>query len=465
MVFAMQCNTMCVKVVRAGGCIGALLAAILFFSGCHARNRQEWSQEWSVGYWTWGEWNQHESPSAQPVDLVAVDIGQLGCSAHFHKGEMIEGEPSYDFESIEPNDLPAAKRYVAVVRMNVNPFDKKDAVTPVIKRFKRLHYRFQEIHRQLDEIQLDFDCPTASLSKYAGWLEQWRRQLPPGTRLTITALLDWFNEGTAIGQVLSKVDGYVPQFYDVDVHNDDKAPKIAYFPDHVKWGPIFERFKVPYQIGLSTFGRIQFTGHGYYCQNAPLNLLSRLKEAPNISINRSGERVFDMTFRDESNSDERDDCTPPMAIGIMIQPTAESVLRGYREAQSMGRYCAGVLFFRWPAKNESLALKPDEISAIISGKAPNDGYSLESIDGECALTDCHDLSLMQQNRFPGNIRTIAVKSSVPLEYFLSGKELKSTMINAHEMQFQIPPYNAATKIFLGRAVAAQPAEYTIRVIQ
>jgi hypothetical protein len=446
--------------VTSGFCL--VLLGTAWFSACRTRN----PQEWSVGYWIWGQPSEY-APLAEgpklPVDLIVFDMGELEKLGYSLR--LGNEPPSYRFQSIEPNELPAAKRYAALVRLNVSPFEKKDAITPVLKRFKRLQYRFQEIQRPFNEIQLDFDCPTALLPRYADWLGQWRRQLPAGTRLTITALLDWFSSGTAIGKVISQVDGFVPQFYDVDAHDYQRTPKIAHPPDHVKWGPIFERFKVPYMIGLSAFGRIQLVGDKYFSQEAPLDALSRLAEEPHIYNNPSGERVLEMNLRDEFSSDEPDEHSPAKANTIMIQPTAESVLRGYQEARSMGRYCTGVLFFRWSSSTESLALKPNEITDIISGKAPDNGYSLQSLDGECALVDCRDLSLAQNNRFPSHARTIAVKSSVPLEYFLPGKAVKSTIINSYEMQFKIPPYNAAATIFLGRAVAGQPAEYTIRIIQ
>jgi hypothetical protein len=451
-----------IKAVGAAVILGSFLLSILLFSACHARS----PQVWSVGYWIWGQSSEY-NPLAEepklPVDLIVFDMGELGGNDYSRRQK--KEQPFYTFKSVNPTELPAAKRYAAVVRLNAAPFDKKDAVTPVLKRFKRLQYQFQEIHRPFDEIQLDFDCPTASLPQYADWLEQWRRQLPAGTRLTITALLDWFNPGTAIGKVISKVDGFVPQFYDVDSEDYQKIPKIAHPPDHAKWGPAFEKFKVPYQIGLSAFGRIQLN-EGVFSQETPLYMLSRLAGEPRIYKNPGGERVLEMNLRDEFGSDEQDKILPGNKEKcILIQPTPESILRGYQEARSMGRYCAGVLFFRWPSRNESFALKPNEITDILSGKAPDNGYSLEALDGECALVECCDLSLAQNNRFPSHVQTIVVKSSIPLEYFLPNKIIKSTIIDARKIQFQIPPYNAAEKIYLGRAVSKQPSEYDIQVTQ
>jgi hypothetical protein len=422
--------------------------------------------EWSVGYWIWGDWHRDASSSgpASTADLIVFDMGELK-NIH-HSANAPENQPVYRFRAIEPEHLPAARRYAAVVRLNAAPFSKKDAVTPVLKRFRRLQYRFQECHRNLNEIQLDFDCPTGSLSQYGNWLEQWKRTIPSGTRLTITALLDWFNPGTAIGHVLTNVDGFVPQFYDVDPEAYEKTPSITSLPDQKKWGPIFEQYNVPYQIGLSAFGRIQFIKQNrndwYFSHEDPYNLLSHATGKMQFTINPSRERVIKIDLHKEFTYDPPDAESP--ARCIIIQPTSESILRSYQEARAMGPHCAGVLFFRWPSTSESLVLRPDEITGILSGKAPDNSYSLESLDGECASVDCSDISLVQKNRFPSSTRTITVESSAPLEYFLPGRFIRSTIINARTMQFQMPSYNAAAKIYLGRAVSKQPVNFTLRML-
>jgi hypothetical protein len=398
-------------------------------------------REWSTGYWMWGAWEEEDSAPAssrQPVDLIAFNMGEPGYQV------------SYLFHTIEPGNLPAARRYIAVIRTHMDPFTRPKLAPAAIKRFQRLQYRFREAHRELNEIQLDFDCPTNSLPQYADWLEQWRRELPQGTRLTVTALLDWFRPGTEIGRVLSKVDGFVPQFYDVETAENSRImPKISYPPDHAKWGPIFERFNIPYRIGLSSFGRVQ--GGDIEFGDARLNAKAELR----VSINDSGERVIETTQPDVDGAPGK---------YAEIQPTAESIARGYKEARAMGNHCIGVMFFRWPAIHESLALTPDEITDILAGKAPGTGYSVESEDAGCASVECSDLSLIQNDRFPSHARVISLTSSTPLEYFLPCGSIKPTVNQSDKLQFRIPAYNAETKIYLGRAVSKKPAQYTVQVL-
>jgi hypothetical protein len=453
---------MCTRIFIIGA--GALVLVLVGIGLCFVQPRVPATDKWGVGYWIWGTWEDEKyrhSDSHAPVDLIVFDMGDLSMCRF---GVRCKDTPSfYQFRSVEPAKLPEAKRYAAVVRMNESPFTKTNATVPVLKRYVRLQYRFQESQRILNELQIDFDCPTASLAQYADWLKQWRHQLPAGTRLTITALLDWFKPGTDIQKVLALVDGFVPQFYDVDAGNYQRIPQIAHFPDHKKWGPIFEQFKVPYQIGLSTFGRVQIIGNSYYfSQETPLNFLAYSIKAPQIHVNAVGERVLEMKLPKESCCEQQRPDSP--ANVVMIQPTRESILRSFQEAQSMGAYCTGVLFFRWPSIDESLVMKPKEIAAILDGKLPDDGFSLESSDAACALVNCCDLSLIQHNRFSGRNWTIEIESSAPMEYFLPNRLLKPAMIHRRKVHFRIPAYNAAEKIYLGRAVSQEDAKYSVRML-
>ena len=130
----------------------------------------------------------------------------------------------------------------------------------------------------------------------------------------------------------------------------------------------------------------------------------------------------------------------------------------------MGSHCVGVMFFRWPSSRESLAPKPAEITDILSGKVPDDSYSLESLDGQCALVDCRDLSLAQKNRFSNRTRVIEIESSAPLDYFLPGGTVKPSLIEKNRLKFKIPACNAAAKIYLGRAVARKAVQYALQVM-
>ncbi|HZO91814.1 MAG TPA: DUF3142 domain-containing protein [Chthonomonadaceae bacterium] len=65
-------------------------------------------------------------------------------------------------------------------------------------------------------VQLDFDCPTRRLSKYAELLRQLRATLLGSGAFSITALPTWFTDGD-VQQVLNAVDFVVPQYYEAQI--------------------------------------------------------------------------------------------------------------------------------------------------------------------------------------------------------------------------------------------------------
>ena len=102
--------------------------------------------------------------------------------------------------------------------------------------------------------EIDYDFPTSSLATYGTFLRELRQELPASQLLSITALLDWFGPRTAIADTVKWVDEFVPQFY--DTAHERMSGGIAEPIDALKWAPVFNAYRVPYRIGISSFGRI-----------------------------------------------------------------------------------------------------------------------------------------------------------------------------------------------------------------
>jgi hypothetical protein len=68
---------------------------------------------------------------------------------------------------------------------------------------------------RLQGLQIDFDAATPGLGAYRAFLAEVRRRLPPGTRLSITGLLDWSAHGdpAALAGLAGVVDEVVIQTY------------------------------------------------------------------------------------------------------------------------------------------------------------------------------------------------------------------------------------------------------------
>ncbi|MCB1227967.1 MAG: DUF3142 domain-containing protein [Verrucomicrobiales bacterium] len=101
------------------------------------------------------------------------------------------------------------------------------------------------------ELQIDFDCPQKSLSRYRDLLLRLRAVLPPGWKLTITALPIWLEEPewTSLAKV---TDGFVLQVHSVTM--DASQPERLCDPAQVLlWVTRAEAAGVPFWVALPTY--------------------------------------------------------------------------------------------------------------------------------------------------------------------------------------------------------------------
>ncbi len=75
--------------------------------------------------------------------------------------------------------------------------------------------RWRGANARLEGLQIDFDAATPGLGRYAVFLREVRRRLPPGTKLSVTGLLDWSAHGDprALAALAGIVDEAVIQTY------------------------------------------------------------------------------------------------------------------------------------------------------------------------------------------------------------------------------------------------------------
>lgn len=102
--------------------------------------------------------------------------------------------------------------------------------------------RWRAAGNRLEGLQIDFDAATAGLGGYHAFLEDVRRHLLPGERLSITGLLDWSANGdpAALAALADVVDEVVIQTYQAR----RTIPGYAAYFRHIDTLPI------PHKIGL-----------------------------------------------------------------------------------------------------------------------------------------------------------------------------------------------------------------------
>jgi hypothetical protein len=423
-----------------------LISGLIAIQSCTALHSQTASPDWSTGFWFWPEGAADIMPDPGPVGVLYVHVGTLN---HY----QWRGKDGWNAHGQWPHELPEARRYWAVFRCEAHDVPPGAAVAPLVAQLADLR-RGQEF----EGVQLDIDVPTGSLPQYAAFLHELRAHLAPGTKISVTALLDWFREGTSIADVVKEVDEFVPQFYDTARdRNDAIAAKI----DAALWGPRFGHFGKPYRIGVSTFGRV-LSRQVIFRDLTPLDLATNPAFRLEVSNNPAKELVLSYRAIRPVNIDwHRFEAGAAAQITIATEDTVRAAVAA---AHKMPR-CRGVVFFRWPGWDDALVMQPDAILAA-AGVAPaaDSKPRIATVDGSCAAVHCVDLYLIDPRPASAPARRFKVNSSAELEYFLPEKKLPLRMTGASRIELSLPPYCGQRRLYLGRAVSLKASNYSVEEV-
>ena len=455
-----------------------LLFASICLSACTAASQpREAPAKLTTGFWFWRGGSVDAKWSGESLDVLFVHVGTLRRETKSWGHLVGRREPAqgpWDAHGWLPDELPAARDYWLVFRYDRQSLPDSHAAPVLANEVDRLLDAARSRNLHVAGVQLDIDSPTRALPQYAGFLREFRKQLPPGLELSITALLDWFRDGTAIADVLQEVDEFVPQFYDVaDPDEYLGGSAIAANIDAARWGPVFNRYGKRFRLGISTFGRAGFVrerhpsrfphlGFGvFYRDLKPLDIATN--PAFRLQATRNGANELVLSYRvTRRTSLGYNDFESGDTIQFVLA-TPESVQAAIKSAKSMGGHLAGVLFFRWPSSNEALVLQPDEVLAaagVLSGDEGT-GQNIHAIDGGCAAVSCVDLYFEGVTPFAPKPLRHSIRSSLELEYFLPEENIPVRMVGPSELELSLPPYCGRGILYIGRAVTANPSDFTV----
>jgi hypothetical protein len=279
-------------------------------------------------------------------------------------------------------------------------------------------------------------------------------------QISITALLDWFRPGTAISDVVRSVDEFVPQFYDVQ---NGRSGAIAAPIDAARWGPVFNRYNRRFRIGVSSFGRSRYTSRRRPWFEAegisPIDLAVERSFRLSTSITDAGETVLKyVAIRNARIGYNRFE--PGDTIEFTL-PTQQGMRNAVQQAKRMGGWCAGVVFFRWPSFNETVTALPEDALIAAGTNAPSSPVVVQSVSGGCAAVYCADLYLMNARPLSPAPARYYIQSSTELEYFLPRERMPVRMSGPAEIEIVLPPYCGRSRMYLGRAVTKNLAEFQL----
>ncbi len=412
---------------------------------------------WNIGFWVWHFGDAAPGP---PVDVVY----------HYSGGFRKDYTHPIEVFGNLPDNPPAARAYWLVFRYDGSGLPPAQLIPKLLDRVRALALETRRRGLPLAGIQLDIDSPSRSLPEYAAFLRQVKAGLPPGTELSITALLDWFRPSTAIASVIQEVDEFVPQFYDVQDPRTDRPDSAIAAPfNAAKWNPVFQRFRRRFRIGISTFGRARFVPGpelvSYInirdAEPIHLALLPDFKASTSLTPAREVVLRYEAVRRTKVAYTE---FAPGAAIEFTLA-TPESIQTAVEQVRSLGGFCAGVLFFRWPGTSEPLAMPPADIVRAAKGQSSTaEPAQIRAVKADCAAVSCVDLYLVNSPRLSPRPTRFQLLSTVAVDYFVPSERGPARLAGPQEIAFTLPPYCGRNRLYLGRAVTPRPATFTLQEV-
>ena len=125
-------------------------------------------------------------------------------------GRIVESSPHLDVLA------RAAKPVIPVIRISGRRSDwNENERTDLIRRSQTLVHRWRDAGVDVAGVEIDYDCPTSSLRRYASFLSTLRQAHPRDVTVSITALPAWL-DSAYLRDLLQQVDEAVLQVHAVE---------------------------------------------------------------------------------------------------------------------------------------------------------------------------------------------------------------------------------------------------------
>lgn len=288
--------------------------------------------------------------------------------------------------------------------------------------------------------QLDFDCPTRLLPRYADLVSRIREKTRK-TTVSVTGLMSWLgNDGAR--RLSREIDFMVPQAYEgrTGLSLDKMAP-ISDPLDLQRTLPKAEDLDCPYYVGLPTYGRVlqydemgRITGpyRGLSSGDAVRHRSFRIDRA--FPTDRNGKPATPETAVGEQLLFLKATAAAPNGRGLNYTlaysiPSPSMLGRMLRTAlQSRGSKCEGIILYRFPEADDSLNLSLGAIESTLEHKpAKPDIGVLASAEAspygaiENGAEPGLDVFLKVRNR--GSAATFVAQDAVEIEVEFPGGEV------------------------------------------
>lgn len=276
----------------------------------------------------------------------------------------------------------------------IRHFEEFDLRTVSRQIAERISTQVSQVEKQghVTGVQLDFDCPTRLLPRYAQLVAGVREQMTRQVQWSATGLMSWL--GTEGVQKLSKqLDFLVPQAYEgVTGRTVDQMRPVA-DPDYLQNVlPKAEQLACPYYIGIPAYG------HGFLFdrQDRLVNVYQGIGPAeamrhPSFKLIHA----YPANRRGTKAASKRESVGEEIIKFRAIRPAPDGRGQGYTLAYSIpspdllaktlslvkehaGPNCRGVLIYRYPEPDSTLTLSLGGVFAVLDGNPAKPNLSVNT---------------------------------------------------------------------------------------
>ncbi|HOJ33466.1 MAG TPA: DUF3142 domain-containing protein [Candidatus Hydrogenedentes bacterium] len=320
-----------------------ILILLLLFSAVvlweeHRHKREEKKQRWQNAVYVW------QTVWQEPVRRAVSTAAESGCRIMFLAAEIHSVNESVsirkcipDWQTISQISQPVT----AVFRLDTSiaqDLDKKrDLILSTLSDLvKEIQKETTARHFQMNEVQLDFDCPTSKLRSYGILLTKFREAFPKLT-VSATVLPTWLKTH-AMRYLVDELDYMVVQVHTLERNSSAEQSLLLFnadrFETYIRRASSWE---IPYFLAFPTYG---YT----------------------VVFDERGDLYG--VYAEEPSETPRDGFT---AVEVTADPAqlSESVAK---LKEDVPKNCLGIAWFRLPIATDKRNWSWDTLVDVMSGK-------------------------------------------------------------------------------------------------
>lgn len=342
----------------------------------------------AVSFWYWHTPFQLSSSEVRQLKEIGVKrlFVRAGTFSHDYKLTV----PQQWACSGAPFSVSLVYNFDSGLLRHFEDLDIGEASREMAKAINASGGRAKKAGAQIEGVQLDIDCPTRLLPKYAELLGAIRPKidLKKPWNLSVTGLSSWL--GTrGFKEVADKVDFLAPQFYESDIAFEENQVRTIGDIGAIERGlPKAASLNKPIYAGLATYGRALLydpQGHlaGIYRSLSPEDAV-RDPYLKYLSLEPLGPGGFATSEKDYAGEDQ----LTLVALGpdqeargyrlVYDLPTPQLLAREIEAVQkSAPENCQGIILYRMPQDEDGMALLVPSVKSVLQGKTPKSNIALK----------------------------------------------------------------------------------------